>query len=84
MQWSRSEKCTRQNTKCTFTIIVWSTPENSALGFSGAKMLSMPPYVMKQLNNTNWMRDFGPSNVFHNFSTMHPKPTIPMGELCDN
>ena len=29
-----------------------STPETNALGFSGAKM-SMPPYVMKQLNNTN-------------------------------
>ena len=30
-----------------------STAENIALGFSGAKMLSMPPCVMKQLNNTN-------------------------------
>ena len=30
-----------------------STPENSALGFGGAKILPMPPYVMKQLHNTN-------------------------------
>ena len=29
------------------------TPENSVLGFCGAKMLSMLPYVMKQLKNTN-------------------------------
>ena len=29
------------------------TPENSSLGFSGAKILSMSPNVVKQLNNTN-------------------------------
>ena len=32
----------------------WQTiPEENVLGFSGAKMLSMPPCVMTQLNNTN-------------------------------
>ena len=37
----------------------------------------MTPYVMIQLNNTNQMRGFGPSNVLHNFRTIRPKPNEP-------